>query len=377
MRKHCHCFFEHVIKCCGFSQKRKTAALSKKLFDVCTIVDMRSVLGQPKAISVIERAMEDGRKHHAWIFYGPRGVGKFTTALQFAKIIIDQPETNSVHPDIHIICKEDVAWSQNPALQRRKQTNIPIDLLREKIIGGKTSDDRVHDSVAFKTPVSGTQKVFIIDEAELLDEQGQNALLKTLEEPPVNTTIILVTCRDDLLLPTIHSRCMSVAFSCLEKEFVESWASDSGLDVSPSDLAWAIDFSDGSPGLVCEAVETNLCSVANSISVFINRQDVGNYSKVALILINFIDIVVAKKLKQNSSASKESANRRVVELLLLLFSRSAQKLIRSDRLHDGIAAAEIVSDVEGQLSTNISIKVLIESLCARWASLPRTSSVFV
>jgi len=377
LRKHCHWFFECVIKHCGFSQKRKTAALSKKLFDVCTIVDMRSVLGQPKAISVIERAMEDGRKHHAWIFCGPRGVGKFTTALQFAKIIIDQPETNSVHPDIHIICKEDVAWSQNPALQRRKQTNIPIDLLREKIIGGKTSDDRVHDSVAFKTPVSGTQKVFIIDEAELLDEQGQNALLKTLEEPPVNTTIILVTCRDDLLLPTIHSRCMSVAFSCLEKEFVESWASDSGLDVSPSDLAWAIDFSDGSPGLVCEAVETNLCSVANSISVFINRQDVGNYSKVALILINFIDIVVAKKLKQNSSASKESANRRVVELLLLLFSRSAQKLIRSDRLHDGIAAAEIVSDVEGQLSTNISIKVLIESLCARWASLPRTSSVFV
>ena len=86
---------------------------------------MNSVLGQPGAISVIERAMADGRKHHAWIFYGPRGVGKFTTALQFAKIIIGQPETKSVHPDIHVICKEDVAWSQNPALQRRKQTNIP------------------------------------------------------------------------------------------------------------------------------------------------------------------------------------------------------------------------------------------------------------
>ena len=338
---------------------------------------MDSVLGQPGAISVIERAMADGRKHHAWIFYGPRGVGKFTTALQFAKIIIGQPETKFVHPDIHVICKEDVAWSQNPALQRRKQTNIPIDLLREKIIGGKTSDDRVHDSVAFKTPVSGTQKVFIIDEAELLDEQGQNALLKTLEEPPLNTTIILVTCRDDLLLPTIHSRCMSVAFSCLEKVFVESWASDSDLDVSPSDLVWAIDFSDGSPGLVCEAVETNLCSVANNISIFLDRKNTGNYSQVALVLINFIDVVVAKKLKQNSSASKESANRRAVELLLLLFSRSAQRLIRSDRLHDGIAASEIVSDVEGQLSTNISIKVLVESLCARWASLPCDDSVFI
>jgi hypothetical protein len=62
---------------------------------------------------------------------------------------------------------------------------------------------------------------------------------------------------------------------------------------------------------------------------------------------------------------------------LLLFSRSAQKLIRSDRLHEGIAASEIVSDVEGQLSTNISIKVLVESLCARWASLPCDDSVFI
>ena len=377
MCKHCHCFFGRVTTRCGFSQKRKTTAPSKRLFDACTLTDMNSVLGQPGAVSVIERAMADGRKHHAWIFYGPRGVGKFTAALQFAKIIIGQPETRSVLPDIHVICKEDVAWSQNPALQRRKQTNIPIDLLREKIIGGKTSDDRVHDSAAFKTPISGNQKVFIIDEAELLDEQGQNALLKTLEEPPLNTTIILVTCRDDLLLPTIHSRCMSVAFSRLKKTFVESWASGSGLDVSPSDLAWAIDFSDGSPGLVCEAVETNLCSVANNISVFLDRKELGNYSQVALVLINFIDVVVAKKLKQNSSASKESANRRAVELLLLLFGRSAQRLVRSNRTYDGIAASEIVSDVEGQLSTNISIKVLIESLCARWANLPCDDSVFV
>jgi len=95
------------------------------------------------------------------------------------------------------------------------------------------------------------------------------------------------------------------------------------------------------------------------------------------VLINFIDVVVAKKLKQNSSASKESANRRAVELLLLLFGRSAQRLVRSNRTYDGIAASEIVSDVEGQLSTNISIKVLIESLCARWANLPCDDSVFV
>jgi hypothetical protein len=249
-------------------------------------------------------------------------------------------------------------------------------LLRERIIGGKTSDDRVHDSIAFKTPVAGSQKVFIIDEAELLDEQGQNALLKTLEEPPQNTTVILVTCRDDLLLPTIKSRCSIVGFSYLQPEDMVLWSEDMGLGVSASDLSWAICFSGGSPGLVCEALETNLAPVAQSISGFLNREEMGDYSQVALALTSFIESTVAANLKENSSASKESANRRALELLLLLFGSSARVLIRSGQ-GDGITASEIISDVERQLGTNISMKVLVDSLCARWAHLCVGDSVFM
>jgi DNA polymerase III delta prime subunit len=295
---------------------------------------MHTVLGQNKAIATLKQALEDGRKHHAWIFSGPRGVGKYTAASSFAAQIVGTESTRgSTHPDIHVICKEDVAWSQNPALQRRKQTNIPIDLLRERIIGGKTSDDRVHDSAAFKTPVAGSQKVFIIDEAELLDEQGQNALLKTLEEPPLNTTIILITCRDDLLLPTIKSRCSVVGFSYLQPTDMALWAEGMELDVSPSDLAWAIRFS-------------------------------------------FVESAVTAKLKENSSASKESANRRALELLLLMFGASASALTRSGQA-DGITTSEIISDIERQMSTNISLKVLVDSLCARWAHLCVGDSVFM
>ena len=338
---------------------------------------MQEVLGQEKAIGVISRAIKDGRKHHAWIFYGPRGVGKYAAALSFAKKIIGDRCVDSKHPDVHVICKEDVVWSQNPALQKRKQTNIPIDLLRERVIGGKTSDDRVHGAVAFKTPVLGEEKVFIIDEAELLDEQGQNALLKTLEEPPPSTTIILVTCRDDRLLPTIRSRCTCVAFSRLSKIHMEQWSENAGLDVAPSDLRWAIRFSDGSPGLVCEAVETNLAGVANSISAFLNREQTDDYAMVVPKLVAFIEDAVAKTLQQNSSASKEGANRRAFELLLRMFGASAQAKILSSSPEDGISASEIISDIESQLSTNISIKVLTESLCARWAHLCAGDSIFM
>ena len=94
------------------------------------------------------------------------------------------------------------------------------------MIGGRTSDGKQHDSSAYKTPVSGDKKGFIIDEAELLDESGQNALLKTLEEPPLGTFIILVTSRDDALLQTIKSRCQLVYFSPLSNQKLSPHAAE-------------------------------------------------------------------------------------------------------------------------------------------------------
>ena len=338
---------------------------------------MNCVIGQDKAVSVIAKAIKDGRKHHAWIFCGPRGVGKFTAAVEFASKIIGDSELGLEHPDIHVVCKEDVIWSQNPSLQKRKQTNIPVDLLRERIVGGKTSDDKTHDAAVFKTPVLASNKVFIIDEAELLDEQGQNSLLKTLEEPPLDTTIILVTSREDLLLQTVHSRCTCVSFSPLSDDGMWKWSENVSLDVSPEGLSWAIQFSGGSPGLVCEAVETNLFELSQSISKFLNREKTDNYSYVSSLLVDFVETTVAKKLKQNSFASKEGANRRAIELLLCLFSASSQNFLRSKLVSDGISSSVVVSDIEGQLPTNISMKVLVESLCARWSSLSTGDSVFV
>ena len=140
---------------------------------------VEEIIGQKGAVDTLLRSVGEGRRHHAFIFAGPVGVGKFTTAIAFAKMLVgESSHKQSAHPDLHVIKKEDVAWSNNPLLRKRKQTNIPLDLLRERMIGGKTSDSATHDAVAYKTPMLGGEKVFVIDEAELLDEAGQNALLK-------------------------------------------------------------------------------------------------------------------------------------------------------------------------------------------------------
>ena len=189
------------------------------------------VLGHDRPIATLRAAIDAGRVHHAWVFAGPMGVGKLTTARALASIILDptasptltgkiEPDPDSQtqrliragsHPDLHVITKELSAVSEEATLRAKKQRNIPIDLLRERMIGGRvphgSPTGRFIEPVIGKAPQLGHAKVFIIDEAELLDAYGQNALLKTLEEPPRDSYIILVTTAEERLLPTIRSRC--------------------------------------------------------------------------------------------------------------------------------------------------------------------------
>jgi len=121
---------------------------------------MTEILGQSRALEILDHALRSGRFHHGWIFSGPRGVGKFTAAVQVARVLLDPElrarglpaaaDVESIqnprstiqnlidsgrHPDLHIIRKELAAYSDDRLLRERKQLNIPIDLLRERIIG--------------------------------------------------------------------------------------------------------------------------------------------------------------------------------------------------------------------------------------------------
>lgn len=337
---------------------------------------MERIIGQAGAVKTLLRSFDSDKRHHALIFSGPCGVGKFTASLAYAELILRRPvSARSPHPDLHVIKKEDIAWSSNQLLRNRKQTNIPLDLLRERMIGGKTSDDKSHDAIAYKTPVLGKEKVFIIDEAELLDDAGQNALLKTLEEPPADTTIILITCRDDRLLPTVRSRCDVVAFSPLDEDAMQEWAAGALKDVSREDLNFAIRYACGSPGIATEAINSSLPTLASLISGFLELRAAGNYFDVSESIISYVTNSVEAQLKENPLASKEAANRRAAQRIFMLFGHSVRSMVRGNRQNEGIVAAGILSDVEGQLSTNISIRVLVESLAARWSHLCRGDAV--
>ena len=150
---------------------------------------MDAILGQSHAIDLLQSALKAGRLHHAIIFHGMKGVGKFTTARSLASILLchdvrggaDGPVSAcgacrscqafraGSHPDDHVITKELSRFSGDPAIRDRKLIRIPAAVVRENLIGPVNLAPRL-----------GRHKVFIVDEAELLDAVSQNTLLKTL-----------------------------------------------------------------------------------------------------------------------------------------------------------------------------------------------------
>ncbi len=361
---------------------------------------LSEILGHERPIATLRAAIDAQRVHHAWIFAGPMGVGKFTTARAFASILLDptatrnlageiEPEPDSQaqrliragsHPDLHVIAKELAAVSEEPTLRTRKQRTIPIDLLRERMLGGRLPSGRFVESVAWKAPQLGHAKVFIVDEAELLAREGQNALLKTLEEPPPNTYIILVSTAEEKLLPTIRSRCQRVAFGPLDDEAMSAWLDRAGLDLSRHERAWLERFAHASPGRALLAVETGILQWARTLEPLLEHIERREYPvefapTVAAMLDEWAADWVSRHERAGTGAkpSKEAANHLAARHLFSLLADWASDRIREGAAHHAadldrrLRAADLIADAERQLVGNVSPVFAIDNLAAQLA----------
>jgi DNA polymerase-3 subunit delta' len=166
------------------------------------------IYGQEKAVGLLGEALRRGEVPHALVFTGPRGVGKCTTALLCAAALLcpgGEPDAcasclkvaRGVHPDLHLLEAEG--------------NQILIDQVRD-----------LEGELRIK-PKESRRKVAIIDEAGTMNQEAANAFLKTLEEPPPETFIILVVESREALLETVASRCHEVRFSALGKRDIEAF----------------------------------------------------------------------------------------------------------------------------------------------------------
>ena len=351
------------------------------------------VLGQDAALETLASAITSGRLASSWIFHGPEGVGKRTTAARLARLLLESPcDPQSIedfsppnqsstqdlidagtHPDLVLITKEMSAVSQITRLRDKKQMDIPVDLLREHMIGGLVKqENKVFEPAVYHTPALGPRRIFIIDEAELLNHTGQNALLKTLEEPPPTSVIILLTTNPDRLLPTIRSRCQRLAFRRLDEESMANWISRSQSDNSSDDMSWVISFADGSPGRLLFALEHGLLNwhdvIESGVSALMDGRFPAEFSQK---LSGLIDDFAKAKEKANRKISKEAAKREGLEAVLAMIAGGIRKRMHEAIERDDHVTAEATArsidhlvEAERRMGRSLSQKLVLADMTA-------------
>ncbi|MBZ5638648.1 MAG: DNA polymerase III subunit delta' [Acidobacteriia bacterium] len=193
-------------------------------------MSFREILGQRAAIDLLRRVFASGRLPHALLFQGPAGVGKALAARALAAALqcreggpdacgtcppcVKLAQGN--HPDFlwftRLPKKEAASRGEEPGEAGADDTEDLRSDLKRDITIEQIRDLADHASYA---PREGRRRVFAIDPADRMNLSAQNALLKTLEEPPGSSLLVLVTSRPQVLLPTVRSRCFVVRFAAM------------------------------------------------------------------------------------------------------------------------------------------------------------------
>ena len=174
------------------------------------------IIGNVPALSILRNTLATGRIACGYLFEGPEGIGKQFAAVNFAKTLncleegpepCDQCNScrkidGGTHPDVHLYAP--VGKARMIKVEQIKELINQISLM----------------------PFEGRWKVFIINDAECMNQESQNKLLKTLEEPPPQAALILVCSQPARLLPTIISRCQRVVFHAIPQQELEQYLVD-------------------------------------------------------------------------------------------------------------------------------------------------------
>lgn len=360
----------------------------RAVLEVPAPVPLAAVTGQDRAIARLHDAMSTGRMHHAWIFHGPEGVGKFTTALAWAALLLD-PTTakdttgryaadpasptqtllaSGTHPDLHVIVKELARFSSDASVRTSKLTTIAKDVVEEHLIRPAAL------APAMRT-ASMAGKVFIVDEAELMDRHAsnattQNAILKTLEEPAPGNVIILVTSSEDRLLPTIRSRCQRIGFLPLEDEAMRVWLAGSGLAVTGEERDWLLRSAAGSPGRLTAMHESGMHAWHRAITPLLEDAERGVHpTGMGALLNTLIDdwgkAWVKEGEAKGENRSKDAANRLGARRMFgLIAERARTGLADPRRTAWSLRAIEAVGRAQQNADANVAMKLVFEHLVA-------------
>ena len=253
------------------------------------------LIGHAEAEARFLKAEASGRLHHAWLITGTPGVGKATLAYRMIRHILggkslledsmNIPQSDPVAQRIASLGHGNFMLLRRPYDFKLKKlrTEIPVNDVRDmgKFFQGTAAEDK-------------SWRVCLIDSADNLNRNSENAILKLLEEPPAKALIILLSSAPGRLLPTIRSRCMQLALREVPEAEIAPWLK-SRVDLPDPIIDAAVKLSRGGPGKAV-ALAQNADSVLKPLSAFLKSLDSSNAK---------IDHTLANNLStQNANASR-------------------------------------------------------------------------
>ena len=254
------------------------------------MVGFNNIIGHEEIIRHIKNAIETGKVSHSYIFTGEPGSGKKLLAATFATTL--QCEEKKAEPCMKCdSCKKAIGKNHPDIIMvsHEKPGTISIDEIREQVI----------NDVAIK-PYCSPYKIYIIADAEMMTIQAQNALLKTIEEPPEYAVIMLLTSNADSLLPTIQSRCVRLDLKVVDDSLVKKYLMER-LHVPDYQAEIDASFAQGSIGRAKEAATSEefsemtqnalkILKYANTMEVYELTDAIKNLSTEKQNINDYLDI---------------------------------------------------------------------------------------
>lgn len=290
---------------------------------------MKNIIGHEVLLKELNNILTTNMISHSYLFSGISGIGKFLVAREFARAIM---------------CSNSKLGDYCGKCESCKLFDSMVDFKVVEPIDGSIKVDAIRElckDILIK-PTTSDRRVFIIKDAELMNDSAQNALLKSLEEPPEYATIILVTSNKSKLRKTILSRCTKIEFKGLANSELIELAKKNNIEIDEE----LIDYSDGSFERLVNLSNSDYMDSVILLEAAVQNGNILNMNRAL------------KELRKNKNIKEEIND--ILNLLIIKLSKNV-----SDNYELKTRQISIIEEVRSNISKNANLDTSLDYMMVK------------